>query len=257
MKNNKLIETLKNLGLSDHESRVYLACLSLGPSTILQIAQAAEVKRTTVYNVIESLKRLGLVRVDIQGFKQLYVADNPEKLEIMVNARRDELINSLPEFMALYNLKGGESFIRYYEGLEACKTVYENIIKEAKYGDFLLVVSDQATWYEQDPEYFQTFLERRSNIGLKVRKLLQYSPKIDELGWGTPKFNEEVKLLPADTQLTTNLFVTPSKVVIHQIIPPILAIEIENNSVVRMNKEMFEIMWGSVHLNNKKEPLGS
>lgn len=247
MNYSKLNDILIDLGLSDHEARVYLACLSLGPSTVMQIAQAAEVKRTTVYNVIESLKLLGLVRIDIKGFKQLYVAENPEKLDVMINNRRDELHNSLPELMGLYNLKGGKSFIRYYEGIESCKAVYENIIKEARHGDFLLVVSDQVTWYNQDPEYFKGFLERRADIGLQVRKLLQRSPVIEELGWGTAKFNEEIKLLPEGTKLTTNLFVVPHKVVIHQIIPPILAIEIENNSVVRMNKEMFEIMWRSIN----------
>lgn len=246
MKNNKLTDLLLNLGLSENEALVYLANLSLGPSTILKIAQSAGVKRTTVYSVMESLKQLGLARLDIRGFKQLYVAESPERLESMLSLRREELGKSLPELMALYNLKGGESFVRYYEGIEACKTVYENIIKEAKYGDDLLVVSDQETWYNQDPEYFNNFLERRSKVGLKVRKLLQDSPAIHEHGWGTPRFNEQIKILPAGTRLTTNMFVVPNKVVIHQIVPPILAIEIENNSVVRMNKEMFEIMWRSI-----------
>lgn len=245
MEKSKLTNVLRDLGLTENEASVYLASLSLGPSTVMNIAQAAGIKRTTVYSVMESLKSMGLANIEIKGFKQLYAAENPEKLETMINLRREELQKTLPEFISLYNSKGGESFIRYYEGIEACKTVYENIIKEAKPGDFLLVVSDQVAWYNQDPEYFKDFLERRSKIGLKVRKLLQPSPYINEAGWGTPRFNEEIKLLPEETKLTTNLFIVPHKVVIHQIVPPIMAIEIENLSVVRMNKEMFEIMWNS------------
>lgn len=246
MKNNKLIDTLQNLGLSDHESRVYLACLSLGPSTILQIAKIAEVKRTTVYNVIESLKQLGLIHVDIRGFKQLYVADNPEKLEVMVNARRDELISSLPEFMGLYNLKGGESFIRYYEGSEACKSVYNNIILETKYGEDLLIVSNQENWQQHDAKFFSDFVEGYSKKGLSVRKLLQTSSSGTGHRKHEAKYNEKIKPLPLSFKLSANLFITPRKVVIHQLIPPILAIEIENNSVVRMNKEMFEMVWHSI-----------
>lgn len=246
MKNDKLVKILENLGLSDNEARVYLASLSLGSTTIMKIAQTAEIKRTTVYSVIDSLKQMGLMKIEVKGFKQLYLAESPDRLDSIISSHREALKGSLPEFMAIYNLKGGESFIKYYEGIEACKTVYENIIKEAKHGDFLLVVSDQETWYNQDPEYFRSFLERRSKVGLVVRKLLQNSPTIQKLGWGTPKFNEQIKLLPESTKLTTNMFITPRKVVIHQIIPPILAIEIETPSVVQTNKEMFEIMWRSI-----------
>ena len=57
MKNDKLVKILENLGLSDNEARVYLASLSLGSTTIMKIAQTAEIKRTTVYSVIDSLKQ--------------------------------------------------------------------------------------------------------------------------------------------------------------------------------------------------------
>jgi sugar-specific transcriptional regulator TrmB len=75
MQNTKLTKILTDLGLSEHEALVYLANISLGPTTILKIAQAAEIKRTTVYAVIESLKTKGLINVQIKGFKKLFAYD--------------------------------------------------------------------------------------------------------------------------------------------------------------------------------------
>ena len=105
MKSEKLTNILENLGLTENEAKVYLASLSLGQSTILKISRTAEIKRTTIYSVIESLKQKGLMKIEIKGWKKLFVAESPEKLDVMIKNRREELKSSLPEFLALYNLQ--------------------------------------------------------------------------------------------------------------------------------------------------------
>jgi len=59
-------------------------------------------------------------------------------------------------------------------------------------------------------------------------------------------FNEQVRILPKDVVLTTNLSFTPQRVMIQQLTPPVLAIVIENKSVIQMHREMFEIMWSAI-----------
>ena len=125
MKNRKLVTILLDLGLTENEAMVYLATISLGPATIMKISRAAEIKRTTVYSVIESLKQKGLITIEVKGWKNLFVAESPEKLTSVINAKKQRLQNNMPEFLALYNLKGNESFLKYYEGIEAIKTIYE------------------------------------------------------------------------------------------------------------------------------------
>lgn len=243
MKNEDLIKILSDIGLSENESKVYFAALSLGPATVLKIARAAEVKRTTVYSVVESLKQKGLMNIEVKGFKQLYVAESPEKLETVLEQRRAEFKNSLSEFMALYNLKGGESYIKYYEGLEAMKNVYEELLKDIQPHEDYLVVSAIEQWYKLDPDYFWDFVERRSKLPIKVRMLFTDSKESRKRMKRYNFPNTQIKLLSPKTKLTTNLVVIPKKVVIHQLTPPIMAIVIENKSVVQMHKELFEIIW--------------
>jgi len=54
-----LIQELQKLGLSDKESKVYLASLELGPAPIAAIAKQASVNRPTTYVIIESLIKKG------------------------------------------------------------------------------------------------------------------------------------------------------------------------------------------------------
>jgi sugar-specific transcriptional regulator TrmB len=243
---NKLIKTLTDLGLTDNEADVYFASLSLGSTTILKIARTAKIKRTTVYSVVESLKQKGLMNIELKGFKQLFVAENPEKLESILENRKTLLQKALPEFSSLYNLKGGESFIKYYEGLEAIKTVYEGLIKDVRHGDSYSIISETENWYNLDPKFFENFLQRRAKLDINVRLLTQESKIAGKLKQFEKNYNEKVKFLPKNTKLSTNMVVTPQKVVIQQTTQPIMAIVIENRSVIKMHQEFFEIMWRSI-----------
>jgi sugar-specific transcriptional regulator TrmB len=51
---------LINFGFSLNEEKVYLACLELGLAPISVIAKKANLKRTTVYEVIKKLAKKGV-----------------------------------------------------------------------------------------------------------------------------------------------------------------------------------------------------
>lgn len=246
MKNAKLTNILQNFGLTSKEADVYLASISLGPTTILKIARTAQIKRTTAYSVIESLKQKGLINIEIRGFKQFFVAENPEKLESIFESRKQQFKDSLPELLALYNLKGQESLIKYYEGLESIKGIYEQLLKEIKPHENYLVTGAQDQWYNLDPDFFQKFIQKRAKLPINIRMLFTDSKIAREHKKDSQNYNEKIKILPADTSLTTNLVITPQKVVIHQLIPPVMAIVIENPSIVKMHQELFEIIWKSI-----------
>ena len=56
-----MLEELKKIGLSENETRVYLALLELGGSTAQEISKKAGVKRATTYVQLEALMKFGLV----------------------------------------------------------------------------------------------------------------------------------------------------------------------------------------------------
>lgn len=245
MEQSKITTFLTDLGLNPNESAVYYAALNLGPATIQQIASAAGIKRTTVYYVVESLKQKGLITLEIKGFKKKFVAENPEKLEVMLETRRLQLKNMLPELSALYNIKGGESFIKYYEGLKAVESIYEGLIRDIKPHEDYLILSDVEKWYDLDRDFFKKFLDKRAKLPIKVRLLIRDSAYAKKF-YKHLRPNERLKFLSPETNLTTNLVFTPQRLMIHQLTPPILAIVIENKNVIQMHREMYEIMWKSI-----------
>lgn len=251
MKNNQLIDTLKEFGLTENEAEIYFTSLSLGPSTIIRIARSSEIKRTTIYSVIDSLKQKGLMNIQVEGFKKKFVAEDPQKLEQILEAKKERFRSLLPEFSAIYNLRGGESFIKFYEGIPAIKGVYESLIRDIKPHEDYLVMGNQDYWLRLDEKYFLDFLNRRAKLPINIRMMFLDSTLARKWKSLEKNFNSKVKILPTNTKLNTNLVITPQRVFIHQLIEPIIGIVIENKSVIQMHKEMYEVIWNS--LGDKKD----
>lgn len=246
MNKSTLENTLIDSGLSENEARVYLAALALGPSTVLSIARAAGIKRTTVYAVIESLKQKGLMNIEVRGFKTLFAAQDPERLLSHLESRKELVKKAMPDFAGLYNLKGGESTIKYYEGLEGVKSVYESMIRDIKPREDYLIVSYLDAWLDLDEKYFRDFSNRRAKLNINIKLLLQDTPRAREYMVYARNINATMKLLPKETKLITNLVTIPERVLIHQLIPPISATVIENKSVIQMHQQFFELIWNSI-----------
>lgn len=241
--NEKLTSALERMGLTENESRVYFAALSLGPSAVLQLSRAAGVKRTTVYSVLDSLKEKGLMGEEPRGFKTIYVATNPDKLKEVLDERKTVLEKHLGELRTIYGLHESEGTLRYYEGLEAVKTVYEDILADANRSDFYFAIANIATWRSLDQSYFDRFSERRAKVFDNAKILLTDSERARYVKQFERNFNQEVKILPDGTELSTSLIVTPKRLVIHQYVPIASAIVIQTKSAIQMQKELFEIIW--------------
>jgi hypothetical protein len=152
----------------------------------------------------------------------------------------------LPKFTELYNAKGEDSIIKYYEGLEGVKSVYETILKTLRPKEEYMAITNSESWLNSDEKFFRRFLEKRAKLRVHARILLQDNQVARDFKKLEQNYGEHIKILPKDTTLTTNLIITPRQVVVHQLTPPPMAMVIENANVVKMNREMFEIMWKSI-----------
>jgi sugar-specific transcriptional regulator TrmB len=245
MEKNHYIEILKEIGLSEHESAVYFTMVSIGPAPVLKIARASEVKRTTIYSVIDALKEKGLVRVELKGFKSLFVAESPEKLESILEQRKNKLKSHLRDFMEIYNKGGGETLIKIYEGMEGVRSVYNGLLHDIKPGEDYMIIAGMEKAYNLDKAFYDDLRERRAKLPIRIRILVadpenEESKKIIQF---QKNFNMEAKALPPETKLTTNMVITPQRIIIHQLEMPIVALVIENKNMIKMHQELFEVMW--------------
>ncbi|RCU47743.1 TrmB family transcriptional regulator [Haloplanus salinus] len=84
--------SLRDLGLSEYESRTYRALLDRGPATAKELSSSSGVPMGRIYDVLNGLEGSGLVRSQAASRPKKYVAVEPDTaLDRLVETRKREL----------------------------------------------------------------------------------------------------------------------------------------------------------------------
>jgi len=96
-----LLKNLEQIGLTDKQARVYLALLALESSTAYEIAQHCEVKKPTVYVILEELRQKGLVLKVPHAKKALFAAKDISEYLAEQRGKLNAVQSMLPRLLAL------------------------------------------------------------------------------------------------------------------------------------------------------------
>mgnify|MGYP000493818594 CR=1 FL=1 len=122
--------------------------------------------------------------------------------------------------------------------------MYDDLLKDLKPHDYYFAISNIAEWQSLDEDFFlKEHVEKRIPMRLETKLLFVDSAIAQERKKTERNFSEEVKLLPKETDMHVDLVVTPYKLVMFQLKLPLMAIVIENHSMVEMHKSLFELLW--------------
>lgn len=151
---------LEKIGLSKGETKIYLALLKLGSSTVNKIKLETKIHRTTVYDFLDKLINKGLVSFVIINSVNHYQATNPRKLLEYVKGMEEQIYSLLPELESLKSEDKKEVVVEVYKGIEGFKTVLNDMIR----------TKSSLVWFGVDEEKFnETF--SNTIIEQQIRKL--------------------------------------------------------------------------------------
>lgn len=152
-----LRQEIIKLGLSEKESKVYLASLELGPATVQTISQKAGVNRATTYVIIDSLMEMGLFSTYDEGKKTFFTAEPPERLmehlknqEVSIQGKISLLREKMPELVALVSIKTNKPKVKYFEGIEGLRTVQNDFVETLNKGDVIYTFLPFDEFYSTD-----------------------------------------------------------------------------------------------------------
>ena len=101
--------SLRDLGLSEYEARVYRALLDTGPTTAKELSRASEVPMGRIYDVLASIETHGLVRAQTASRPKKYVAVEPDTaLSRLLEDRQRELEAKADQYEAIVDDLIGE-----------------------------------------------------------------------------------------------------------------------------------------------------
>lgn len=241
-----LEKDLEKLGLEEKESKIYLALLELGEGNIQQIAKKSGVKRTTVYDIIESLKYKGLVSSATRHKKIFYSAEDPRTLEEKLDEKKHTLRRILPELLSIANALDKKPRIRFFEGVEGIKEVYKDALNYSDQ-EMLAWVSPTVAGNFDMQFLDEYYLPKRIAKKIWVRAIAPNEPFMQKYKGLDEKSLRKTKLVSASLfpiEVEINLY-SKNKIAIMSFSEKIGLI-IESQKIFTTLKSIFEMNWNSI-----------
>ncbi|MEI7961158.1 MAG: helix-turn-helix domain-containing protein [archaeon] len=242
------LTTLKEIGLTDGEVKVYLSLLKLGLTKTGQLANNAGVSSSKVYKILARLEKKGLVSHTIKEGVTNYRALEPKRIldyideeKSILDEKRSVVEAMLPNLIKqMRPVEGTQATL--YTGFKAITNFFRNILDELGAGDVYYVIG--ANYPKELPElmpFFYKYHQLRAQKKIKVMMLANndIGKNIVPTTWQV----SEIRFLP--NYLMTNmqiLFYKHKTLLIVWSADPV-AFLIESEDISKSFKKYFDAFW--------------
>lgn len=243
-------DVLARIGLSRDETWTYLALLEGGPQGAADLLKRdIPMKRGLLYKVLDRLIERGLVTEQKRKTPTQFVAQPPDMLvalmedrEVEIRHTRETLAAALPSLKAKYNLSTERPTIRFFEGVEGLRKMYEDKL-ESSAKELLFVRTARAESYQETfGSWFTHYLKRQTATGIKLRALTvddeytNHDPAVDAYRHVT-----RIWLRPEDYTAPVQVETYGDKVTIHSFGKEVFGVMIESAPIATAVREILQL----------------
>lgn len=250
--NNKLsekqIDSLKEIGLSNSQIKMYLTSLEKGMLSALELSRFTKINRQQIYEQAEKLIELGLYDITRKQ-KRKYIPADPEKL-MKLNEKRIEnlqdiskkLLDITPILKSLSSGRKNKITTHFYEGHRKVKEAYEKELAQSKNTEILSLAGLIDEIFKYFPEkYWDGWNRKFAQHNSKARMLVHHSETAKKFSKKDSEYKLETRYLRNfPLKMNVDIF---NDVVLVVSYSDELAIWIESNIVSKSYRIMFELLW--------------
>lgn len=235
-------EDLKIIGLSDNEAKIYLAILELGEAIASRISQKSQVKRTTIYLSLRTLKDRGLIGQAKKFGQMRYFAEDPKRLTKLMNEKKEKLDKLMPEILSIVKMVDQKPSVRYFEGRKAAKQVYDSVLEQKN----IELLSLQPSKLSEN-EFYKEFNEKRLAKKVMLKTIASEPELKTDSSQKERKKLQQTKPFPHDLCLGETEIILYGKNKIGIIVmSENLGIIIESQGVHTTFKNIFNALWNKL-----------
>lgn len=228
---------------------MYLRLLELGEANIAQISKKANIKRTTCYDIIESLKKKGFIATITKKKRIYYFAEDPRKMERYLEEKKHLLNNMLPQLLSVANFIDKKPKIRYFEGIEGIKEVYRDTLNYPKQ-EILAWISDEAVTHFDIDWLWNFYVVKRVENKIWQRSIAPDVPYLKNVKTYDQEHLRQTRLISSKEfpfQVEINLYGGAFIGVMS--FQEKIGLVIESKKIFNTLKSIFEGHWKSLEIN--------
>lgn len=244
--NMNITQLLTQYGLSKNESLVYTALIKLTEASAYSVSKETKIPKTTVYQVLDTLKDKGLISKSTVNNSAYYTAESTNRFVSTANEKLDLAKMIVPALESVRQTKNeaGPS-VKFYVGEEGAKRAFEDVLDTLKKNTekkiYAVVDQDMDKFL---PRYLPNWLQRREKMGIYTKLLTASDDNMTEPTIFNTNSLRETRLIPKEYIFSTSMDIYANKIAIfsHRDNEP-HAIIIESEYIAETLKGFFEFMW--------------
>lgn len=178
MKQTNIKTSLLNIGLSQNEATILISLFRNGSMKVGDLARDSVLNRTTIYGVLKTLARRGLVSSFVQYGITEYKAIEPALLPNYIDRQKEELDNKkkeieslLPEIKKLQRLNNILPSVTFFEGVEGVKQAYEDTLMNNQEKQIYVFSGPDAVYKELGKEYVNYYVNKRKELKIVCHQI--------------------------------------------------------------------------------------
>jgi len=189
-------DLLQDLGFSDKEVKVYLAALNLGMQPASVLAKHLKMNRVTCYVICKKLIDKGVANAVTRNNIQYFTVERPEALVTYAERQSAEwssrgaaIERHLPEFSSFLQNASSLPKVRFYEGIEGIKTVYEDTLAHG--GEIRAFLTLDTIPADLKRFFVDQYMPRLKKKGIKSYIIAPESEQAQKYASRDKKYNRE------------------------------------------------------------------
>lgn len=248
----ELLEKLMAMGLAEKEARVYLSLVLIGEQPVSSLARQTELKRTTLYTVVEDLMKKGLVNKTAHHGVSIFSALDPQRLDMYLEheakseaarlARAKASLGQLvTELVSLQPNMAAQPKVRFFEGERGMREAYEDTLNAS---ETILAMANIATMHEGLPYFFPDYYKQRSQERkIHIQAIFPDNAASRERAQHDKEENRSTRFIPEkDFPFVPEINIYDNKVLVISWQEKI-ALLIESEAVAQLHKQLFKLAW--------------
>jgi hypothetical protein len=236
------IKALQNLGLSEKESKVYIALLELGKANVTRIAQLSKLKRPTVYLLLEELRKKQLVLKVPHAKNAIFIAQDPDAFFQESFNRAKEAHSTLSQLKALHR-KDSKVSSMYFEGEEGVREALFYKHKEIANKEVVGFFAKGETLTPRLLKVCHEWRETMKKSGATLRGIAPDHSSLQEFRDTDNQLNQIFKTIPFQ-QYSSDVSIDATSLFVRIVLfSAKQAIIIENPQIVKTVQQIFELSW--------------
>lgn len=237
------ISVLKEMGLSEKASAMYLALLGTRKMTISELARASNTKRATCYEHIDSLlARDFIVRVPV-GKRMYYSAVSPKKILSDFKKKTAAFEDKVGAMAEIHDEAIQRPRVSFYEGKRELRRIYDDIFKTV--GEVHSIFPPSAFFENFTVEDYDEFDRTIGDHAIKSNDLFlndKFYKRIKEIREKNGGENKVDKKLPTWFSTNVDVLIYSEKVALISL-RDLSAIVIENRDIADLFRNIHEGLW--------------